>query len=49
MNCPQIYSIELCVKQPFSKFFSSEKSEESVEVWKSGSMEVPYSALGVRR
>lgn len=34
MNCPQIYSIGLCVKHPFSKFFSSEKNRESVEVWK---------------
>jgi hypothetical protein len=37
MNCPQIYSIELCVKQPFSKLFSRAKREESMEVWKYGS------------
>jgi hypothetical protein len=49
MNCPQIYSNELCVKQTFSNFFSSEKSKESVEVWKNGSMEVPCSTLGVWR
>jgi hypothetical protein len=45
MNCPQIYSIGLCVKHPFSKLFSRVKNrksmEESVEVWKTGSMEVP--------
>jgi hypothetical protein len=47
MNCPQIYSIGLCVKRPFSKLFSRVKNrksmEESVEVWKTGSMEVPCS------
>jgi len=49
MNCPQIYSIGLCVKHPFSKLFSRVKNrksmEESVEVWKTGSMEVPPFAL----
>jgi hypothetical protein len=44
MNCPQIYSIGLCVKHHFSKLFSRVKNrksmEESVEVWKTGSMEV---------
>ena len=49
MNCPQIYSIDFCVKQLFSKFFSRAKREESMEVWKSGSMEVPYPALCVER
>jgi hypothetical protein len=51
MNCPQIYSNGSCVKQPFSKFFSSEKNrksmEESMEDWKYGSLEVLL--LSVRR
>jgi hypothetical protein len=40
MNCPQIYSIRVCVKQPFSKFFSIVKNRKSMEDWKYGSMEV---------
>ena len=42
-----MYSNSTCVKQPFSKFFSSGKTRETGEVWKTGSMEMPY--LSVER
>ena len=43
MNCPEFYSNTFGVKQPFSKFFSSGKSRESVEDRKTGSVEVQNS------